>query len=182
MTIGAKKNKQAIIWRIEGLHETPPELTMMINPINLDVSYTQLVNETRTLGGFVQEYWGEQLTSLSASGQTAMFYGSGGITNKDSRQSESYQNFIRLVNIYKSNGKDYLDERRTLAKNINPDRIVNFGRVIMTYLDKQYEGYFENFTIKEMAEKPFYLEYDFSFKIIRTIGEFIVKGSNFIKE
>lgn len=180
--IGVKQNKQAIIWRIEGLQETPPELTMLINPANLDLSYTQLVTENRTLGGFIQEYWGEQLTSLSATGRTAMFYNEGGITNSDTRESESYQNFIRLVNIYKNNGKDYYSERLTLAKNINPDRIIAFGTVVMTYMEKQYQGYFESFNIKEMAEKPFNLEYDFTFKVTKTVGDFIVKSSNFIVE
>lgn len=182
MTIGIKNNKQSIIWRIEGLQEIPPELTMLINPANLDISYTQLVNETRTLGGFILEYWGEALTQLSASGTTAMFYNEGGIDNKDLRISEAYQNFIRLVNIYKNNGKDYYNDRVTLAKNINADRIISFGQVIMTYMEKQYQGYFESFTIKELAEKPFYFEYDFSFKVVKTVGDFIIQSSNFVKE
>jgi len=177
--IGAKKSQQAITWRIEGLIETPPSLTMHINPQNLDLSYSPLINETRTLGGFIHEFWGEELTTLSASGKTAMFYNSNGITNLDSKLTESYNNFLRLVNIYKNNGKDYSDDRNTLASKANPNRIISFGMVIMTYLDKQYEGYFENFSITELADKPFYLEYDFSFKITRTIGDFIVEGSRF---
>ena len=138
MTIGAKTNKQAIVWRIDGIQNPPPDLIMFINPTNLDLSYTQLVNETRTLGGFVQEFWGEQLTTLSASGQTAMFYNDGGITNKDARISESYQNFIRLVNIYKNNGKDYSDEKITLAQITNPNKIVSLGTVVMIYVNKEY--------------------------------------------
>lgn len=181
MTIGIKKNKRAIVWRIEGLKESPPELIMFINPANIDITYSSLVTETRTLGGFVQEFWGEQLTSLSAAGQTAMFYSNKGITNKDVRLSESYQNFIRLVNVYKNNGKDYSD-KKLLAKNVNPNRIVSFGTVIMNYISKEYHGYFENFSIKELSEKPFNLEYDFSFKVIKTVGDFIVQDSSFVRE
>ena len=182
MTIGAKKNKQAIVWRIEGIKNPPPDLIMFINPTNLDFSYTQLVTETRTLGGFVQEFWGEQLSTLSASGQTAMFYNNGGLTNKDARISESYQNFIRLVNIYKNNGKDYSDERNTLALKRNPNKIVSLGTVRMVYTTKEYEGFFENFTIKELAEKPYNFEYDFSFKITRTVGDFIVQDGAYFTE
>jgi len=176
MTIGIKKNKRAIIWRIEGLEDTPPELVMFINPESIDSTFTPLVSETRTLGGFIQEFWGEQLTSLSASGKVAMFYDDGGITNKNARLSESYQNFVRLLNIYKNNGKDYSDTQQ------NPNRITSFGAVIMIYMDKEYEGFFESFNFKELAEKPFSLEYDFSFKVTRTIGDLIVSGSNFVRE
>lgn len=186
--IGIKTNKQAISWRIEGLLNTPPPLTMMINPSNMDLSYAPLVSETRTLGGFIQEFWGEQLTTLGASGQTAMFYDQSGITNKNVRTSESYQNFIRLVNIYKNNGKDYQEINSNwteTAKRValqNPNRIKSFGAVIMTYIGKEYEGYFENFTFKELAEKPHNFEYDFSFKIEKTIGDFIVQPGNYIRE
>ena len=182
MTMGIRKNKRPIVWRIEGLSETPPELTMLINYANLDQSYTSLITETRTLGGFVSEFWGEQLSILSASGQTAMFYNDGGITNRDVKLSEAYNNFIRLVNIYKNNGKDYSDEKITLASKANPNRIVSFGTIVMTFIDKEYEGFFESFAIKELADKPFNFEYDFSFKVTRTIGDFIVQGGTFIRE
>ena len=181
MTIGVKKSKQAIVWRIEGLKEPPPDLIMFINPSNLDLAYAQLVSETRTLGGFVQEFCGEQLTTLSGSGQTAMFYNEKGLSN-DMRQTESYQNFIRLVNIYKNNGKDYSNDKNTNALKSNPDRIISFGTVIMTYINKEYEGFFENFSMKEDAEKPFNLNYDFSFKVTRTIGDLIIQNGSFLSE
>jgi hypothetical protein len=41
------------------------------------------------------------LTTLSATGKTAMFLDSEtGITNKDARSTESYQFFMTLLNIY----------------------------------------------------------------------------------
>jgi hypothetical protein len=178
--LGIVRNRKSIIWRIEGIDPAPLPLTMLINPANLDVSYTPIVNETRTLGGFVQEFWGEQLTTVSASGQTAMFYDNYGITNKNARDSESYNNFIGLVNIYRSNGKEYYKDKSTLALKANPDRIASFGTVIMTYVDKEYQGYFESFNFRETNLKPFSFEYDFSFKVVRTIGDFIIQGSNFL--
>ena len=178
--LGIIKNRQSIIWRIEGTQTPPPPLTMLINPANLDIAYTPLINETRTLGGFIHEFWGEQLTTLSASGQTAMAYDNHGITNLNMRTSEAYQNFVRLMNIYKNNGKDYSENRNTLALKANPDRIMSFGTIIMTYIDKEYQGYFESFNYKEDSTKPFSLQYDFSFKIVRTVGDFIVQSSNFL--
>jgi len=180
---GTKINKQAIIWRIEGLQGVSSEetrMTMMLNPVNIDFSYAPIVNETRTLGGFIQEFWGEQLTSLSASGKTSMFYNDKGLTNKDARKSEAYLNFIKLVNIYKNNGKNYDDDRKSSSIKLNQNRIKSVGIIIMTYINKQYEGYFDNFSIKEMSEKPYNYEYDFSFKITRTIGDLVVQSGKFL--
>src|SRR5271157_2163865 len=107
MATTARQSPVPISWSIQGAANIPP-LTMLVNPANLDAAYTPLITETRTLGGFVHEYWGEQLTSLSASGKTAMFINQGeGLTSKNSRQTESYQYFISLLNIYKNNGKGY---------------------------------------------------------------------------
>ena len=173
--MGAKQNRQALIWRIDGLPELIPDLTMLINPQNLDVSYQPLITETRTLGGFVQEFWGEQLTSISGAGRTAMFYNDNGLTVADAKASEAYHNFIRLVNIYKNNGKVYTPS----AANVN--RISAVGTVILSYVEKQYEGFFESFNLKVLSEKPFTLDYDFSFKVLRTVGHIVVDNGNFVR-
>jgi len=175
MPTGAKQNKQALIWRIEGTQEIIPDLTMLINPQNLDTSYTPLITETRTLGGFVQEFWGEQLTSISASGRTAMFYSDNGLTVADAKDTDAYHNFIRLVNIYRNNGKIYS------PTSTNANRISAIGTIILTYSEKQFEGFFQSFTVKELPEKPFTLDYDFAFKITRTLGQIVVENGNFIR-
>jgi hypothetical protein len=178
---GVKKNQRAIIWRIEDTTNPPPDLVMLINPDNLNLSYNQLLNETRTLGGFVEEFWGEQLTTFSASGRTAMFYSSGGLTRLDSKTSTAYENFIYFLNIYRNNGKSY-DNKSTSATYKNSNKITSVGTVVMNYINKDYEGFFDSFTIRELAEKPFYLEYDLSFKVTRIIGDFIVQSQNFVQD
>jgi hypothetical protein len=170
---GVKENKHALVWRIEGLKEIPPKLTMLINPANLDISYSQLINETRTMGGFVQEFWGEQLTSVSASGTTAMAYDQNGLTRKNLKQSESYINFNNLVNFYKNNGKVYSTK--------GSNRIVSFGTVVLTYFGKEYEGHFESFNVDESADTPFSLAYSFDFKVTRIIGDLAVIDGNFLR-
>jgi hypothetical protein len=178
---GIKPNKAAIVWRIEDITDPPPELTMLINPGNLDTSYTQLINETRTLGGFVQEFWGEQLTTLSSSGRTALSYGVGGLSNTDARQSSAYENFVRLVDIYRCNGKDYKTLKTFVSDAKNPDRIMNLGTVVMSYEGIEYAGYFENFSVRELGDKPFYFEYDFSFKVMNITGDLLVQSKNYVK-
>jgi len=170
----ARQSPVPIQWSIIGAANIP-SLTMLINPANLDTSYSQLINETRTLGGFAYEYWGEQLTTLSATGKTAMFVDAeSGLTNKDQRATESYQYFMSLLNIYKNNGKGYqtsFTEKTSKALRANPNKLISLGYVIMIFDKVQYDGYFESFSFTEDASMPFNLEYSFTFKVMRIIGQ-----------
>jgi hypothetical protein len=167
----AKQNPVPISWKVKGDGNVPP-LTMLVNPSNLDISYSPLITETRTLGGFVHEFWGEQLTTLAATGKTAMFLtAEQGITNKDARQTESYQYFMSLLNIYKNNGKGYFSKDATVAARANPTKIASLGIVSMIFDRRQYDGYFESFTFTEDAATPFNLEYSLTFRAMRIVGQ-----------
>jgi hypothetical protein len=176
----AKQVPIPINWSIKNNAEIP-SLTMLINPANLDTAYSALITETRTLGGFAHEHWGEQLTTLSATGKTAMFVDSEkGLTNKESRSTEAYQYFITLLNLYKNNGKIYSTVFDTNATKANQTKIVGVSIVIMIFDGRQYEGYFENFTYTEDASQPFSLEYSFTFKVIRILGQLTVTQNGYI--
>lgn len=173
--IGVKRNQQSIVWRIEGLKDTPPELIMLINTTNLNLAYIPIITETRTKSGFAQEFWGEQLTSLSSDGQMALSYNETGLTNRDLRSSEAFQNLQRLINIYKNNGKVY---DNAMISN----KLTSVGTVVMAYMTKEYEGYFESFDLNEAGEKPFTLNYSLAYKVTRVIGDFIVQDGDFVRE
>lgn len=176
----AKQVPVPISWSVKGDTKIP-SLTMLINPSNLDVSYTPLITETRTLGGFAHEYWGEQLTTLSATGKTAMFIDSEeGLTNKKSRSTESYQYFMTLLNIYKNNGKGYYKTFESTAANANPSKLQSLGIVQMYYDGTQYDGFFESFTYTEDASMPFNLEYSLSFKAVKILGQLTVTKNGYL--
>ena len=107
---GTIQNK-VIIWQVRGVTESLkiPDLIMKINPSNLDEQYTQLINRKRTFGGFIEEHWGEQLSTLSASGITRSFFGSNGLTNYNRRDTEGYREFEQFVTIYRNNGSIFND-------------------------------------------------------------------------
>lgn len=48
---------------------------LYINPSSVQTNYSKNISETQTIGGFVIQYWGDRITTLSISGTT----GSGGI-------------------------------------------------------------------------------------------------------
>lgn len=177
----ARQTPVPISWSIRSNTQVP-SLTMLVNPANLDTAYSPLITETRTLGGFSHEFWGEQLTSLSATGKTALFLDSEqGLTNKDSRSTESYQYFMTLLNIYKNNGKTYSTTFDSNATKANQTKITNLGIVIMIFDNRQYEGYFESFTYTEDSLQPFNLEYSFTFKAVRILGQITVTKNGYIQ-
>ncbi|MDD5649716.1 MAG: hypothetical protein PHF86_04750 [Candidatus Nanoarchaeia archaeon] len=175
----AKQTQLPVSWSIVSDTKVP-SLNMLINPANMDTTYSPLITETRTLGGFAHEYWGEQLTSLSATGKTAMFLDSEqGLTNRQSRSTESYQYFMTLLNIYKNNGKTYSSTFDTNATKANQSKIISVGFVSMVFDSRQYEGYFENFSYTEDALHPFNLEYSFTFKVMRILGQLTVTKNGY---
>jgi len=87
---------------------------------------------------------------------------------------------MRLLNIYKNNGREYVTTPKNPEQYRNPNKITGFQGVLLEYQEKQYEGFFENFTFKETADKPFTLEYSLAFKVTRTIGNLRVSNGRFI--
>lgn len=155
---GTVRNKKPIIWQIRDIPDKYklPDLAMNINPESLSSSYKQLIKRKRTLGGFLEEHWGEELDSLSLSGRSATFFGELGLTNKARRDTDAYREFQKLTSIYRNNGTLYDEKTGT---------IVAQGSVIMIYDSVVYRGYFESFEINEIADKQFNLQYSLSFKV-----------------
>jgi len=155
---GVVPNPKMIIWEVTGIAEQLeiPDLAMAINPRNLSSKYSQLINRKRTIGGFIEEHWGEQLDDLSASGITASFIGERGLTNYARRDTDAFREFMEFVDIYRNNGSIY---------DTKTGQIVAQGSIVMNYDGSVFHGYFENFTIRETAVKQYDLEYDFTFKV-----------------
>jgi hypothetical protein len=155
---GTVTNKKPIIWQIRDIPDKYklPDLAMNINPDSLKSSYKQLIRRKRTLGGFLEEHWGEELDSLSLSGKSATFFGELGLTNKTRRDTDAYREFEKLTSIYRNNGTLYDEKSGT---------IVAQGSVIMIYDSVVYRGFFESFEINEIAEKQFNLQYSLAFKV-----------------
>jgi len=155
-------NRKPIIWQIRDLPDKYklPDLIMQINPRNLSSIYKQLINRRRTIGGFCETHWGEELDELSSSGRTQNFYGQFGLTNEDRRDTQGFMEFEKFVNIYKNNGTLF-DEKSSM--------IVAQGSVVMNYDSAVYRGYFDSLSINEIGDKQFELEYDFSFKVTQEL-------------
>ena len=77
-TTGSPNRRSLIKWELPHLGSrdgNPRFIEMFINPQNLSFSSNKIVKKVFTKGGYILQYWGEQLDTLTLSGST----GSGGI-------------------------------------------------------------------------------------------------------
>lgn len=133
----------------------PEALYLHVNPANFDVSYSKLITRIQTLGGFVEQHFGDQLTDISATGSTGAFISvDNGVTTLHRQDTIAYHKIQQLIDVFKSNGSVY-DSRG----------MVQFrGRVRITFDGGIYDGYFVNLEVNESGDKPYEFEVNWSFK------------------
>jgi hypothetical protein len=85
--------------------------------------------------------------------------------------STSYQNFLSLYLIYRSNGGIWTTDTTTASPQAGTQPspvnlyLQTVGSVYLYYDHILYVGAFDNFTISEADEAPFSLEYSFTFTV-----------------
>jgi hypothetical protein len=134
----------------------PYALYLHVNPQSLDVSYSKNINRVQTLGGFVEQHFGENLTDISASGSTGAFISvEEGVTALNRRNTIAYRKMLQIIDLFKSNGSVYDDKGMVQFR----------GRIQITFGGGIYEGYFTTLDIAENGEQPFNLQVSWSFKV-----------------
>lgn len=136
----------------------PDFLVLHVNPASLDSTYSKVITRIQTLGGFVEQHFGEQLTQLSASGSTGAFVSvERGVTTFDRGNTIAYRKFQQLLSVFKSNGSVY-DDRGVVQFN---------GRIRIVFGGGTYDGYFMTFNYDESADSPFAFTLSWSFKVTK---------------
>jgi len=173
LQLAQRKQIEGLQAQIEKMKKLPP-LKMLVNPNSFAVAHTKVVadaNWSRT--GPIVEHWGEEQDAISASGQLAGFYavdgvsgnGGPGLTRMARQFSQSYQNFMALYLLYRSNAGVYMEDQTGVTPSEKRVNLALLGSVYIFYDNILYIGSFENFNITETDEKPFTLEYNFSFRV-----------------
>lgn len=171
--------------------EEPITLTMLINPNTMSSSYGKTITENFTGRRTIVEDWGENQNSLSFTGTIGGYIvlnpsvGSSGLNRHDRSRSASFSNLMNLLMLFRNNGmlfqqtvkRPTINSRRLISQSTNlnnnrnvsiinentQNRISEKGEVYILFDSKMYLGSFEEFSIEEDAEKPFNLNYDFTF-------------------
>ena len=171
---------EALQISLEQMRRTPP-LRMLVNPTSFKPSEEKVIADgSFSRNGTIVEHWGEQQIKISASGRLAGFYSldvggssvtegaagsSPGLGRMARNFSESYQNFLSLYLIYRNNGTIWLENTFAGEKSPKANNLALVGSVYIYYDNVLYIGSFDSFNVTESDDKPFTLEYDYSFTV-----------------
>jgi hypothetical protein len=179
-----RRDEQVMTWRLPN----GSAIQMYINPENFVVRDSKQITETRTKGGFVIQYWGENLTKITLSGTT----GSSGIRGinilRDIYRSEN-RGFELIATQIIADAEEVkmglattdlslgellegtaaaLQQRNFLLRPSLASLAVN---VLLFYQGVQYKGFFNDFTVTESISKLGLFDYNISFTSVETRGQ-----------
>ena len=133
-----------------------PPLYFHINPQNFDIAYTKKMHRYQTFSAYVEEYWGDELDTITCSATTGAFISEDlGLDTVSRSKTDPYYKFQDILDVYRNNGNIYS----------NDGRIIKKGKVVIFFDPGTYFGYFENFTYSESATGPFVFVFSFTFKV-----------------
>jgi len=165
---GAKPASKQMVFELD-IVNPPPQLIILINPESLDIKFTPKVVENRVRwtnqkdSSYIFQVHHDELDILSASGQSAMFYTDKGLTSTERKKTLGWENIQQLLAIYRNNGMIFNRKPGQRGTNV----LESVGRVLITYDEILYVGFFESFSLNEAAEKPFNLNFSFDFKVTK---------------
>jgi hypothetical protein len=174
--LGCKVPAKPMYFELD-IENPPPVLSLAINPNEFNKALAKLVSQSRhrSMARDRQPYLYntvyDELDTISCSGLSAMFYSNKGLTTETRRDSIGFRNLNSLIEIYRNNGRNYVNKptKNISLINNNNGLIKSVGRVIIAYDDIIYKGSFDSLSVDETDQKPFNLSFDFQFTISQTI-------------
>jgi hypothetical protein len=159
--MGEKSPKRnLIVWQAPHLGNDR-YIEMYINPQAISFSNKKTITQKRTKGGFIIQYWGEELETLNIAGET----GDGGIEALypliDVYRSEQLA-FEALASSASSNNPNLFKQRQPLA----PLAMLT----VMWYMGEGRRGYFTDFQHDETVAKNGSIGYRIGFVVLEQIG------------
>lgn len=165
-----------------------PIVQMYINPSNISIAYKKVLNPVRTKGGYVVQYWGEDLTAITLSGTT----GTSGIEGinvlldvyrNEQLAFDPYALYLQsqvthetlVGNIFGEDsaltaGSNFVSALIGGAQSLipsaaqNPPSLASLAFTVEMYHGGEvFRGFFENFTVTESADKIGLFDYNITF-------------------
>jgi hypothetical protein len=174
-------------------------VNMYINPQTISYNYRKLIQPERTKGGYIVQYWGEELTTLIIQGHTGSSSVNGlnvlenvyraeqylfdplaqtmavanSITGLNGAVDSSLGNIGGLSGII-SNGTNGALQLSPSSQNILPRYVPSLASLAMGiefYYDSwRWRGFFTSFSFKESAERLGLFDYDIAFTSTQRTG------------
>lgn len=169
-----------------------PIIQMYVNPQNFKVDYKKQISKVRTKGGYVLQYWGEELTTLSISGTT----GTSGIeginvlndvyrneqlmidpfalflqADRDRAEDDSLTGFGSTI--FGQVGKILTNAKDGGISNVSRTKptLASIAFTVELYWSGEvWRGFFENFSVTESADKLGLFDYNMTFTVTQKRG------------
>jgi len=174
-------------------------IQMYVNPQSININRAKAIKSERTKGGFVIQYWGEELTDITITGTTAtsgveglnilhdiyrseqIGFNTSALNAEAIYENETVQSWIDTVfpsigdalDFFKDFGDNGLNTPYAQAK---PTLAYMASSVEMHYMGSSFKGFFTGFTCTESADQAGWFNYDLKFKAFLERG----RRSNFM--
>jgi len=168
------RDQQIISWRLPN----GTAVQMYINPQSLSIQHNKQINTVRTKGGYVVQYWGNELTQITVEGTT----GSSGIKginvlediyNAENRAFElvAQAQTNGLIDRIGGSDADLADSvLPSLASELSnknfilrPSLASLATSILMFYQGVQYKGFFKGFSVRESVDQLGMFNYTMNF-------------------
>ncbi len=183
------------------IHWFVPEvgvINMYVNPKSIDYKYSKVITPERTKGGYVIQYWGENLTTLSIRGTTGssgieginvlceiyrseqLTFDAIGLTMASDATLSGIRDILGTIGSLGSIGSDITSTisgvlgGNPLTQTIlprNPATLASLAFGIELYYNgKVFRGFFNNFSFTESADMMGMFEYNIEFIVTQSRG------------
>ena len=129
------RDRQVMTWMLPD----GSAVQMYINPENFVINESKQITQTRTKGGFLVQYWGDNLTKLTMSGTT----GSAGVRGINVLR-DIYHSENRIFEVISSSTTADLLDQQTSAS--FPSTSANVGSQLTSYIQSQLQN--RNFILR----------------------------------
>ena len=167
-------------------------IEMYINPQNLRIHQQKIIKPERSKGGFIIQYWGDDLINITVTGHTGSSSIEGiNVLNDVYRAEQIAFDAIALEAMAKSQSEDdnfltaaipglgqVLDLGKSLGEQAQgtgltiPSPTLGFyaATIEMYWMGEVYRGFFDSFDVTESVEKLGIFDYTLSFKATQKRG------------
>lgn len=150
------------------------QLVLHVNPQSMQLNHAKVIERTQTMGGYVEQHWGDGVRSIDfnmvTGGFMRLYSGLSNVTGGPGaydaggtrRETIAYDKYLDMLALFHNNGSIY----DTAGK------IVFQGIIKITFDGGIYLGWFQSFNVSEDASKPFQFTMTANFTVEEEIQRF----------
>lgn len=137
-------------------------IEMYVNPQSISTHNKKTITSKRTKGGFINQYWGEELEVVNLQGIT----GDGGIEALNALEDVYRSEQLAMTEIIQ---RAFAGSEQNLIKRRQPIGPLSTS-IVMWYMGQGKRGYFHDFQVEESVQQNGSFTYRMTFIVVETTG------------